>query len=59
LEKIILERIRAECEKIEQETGFGQVLVTFQDGKFHMIKPTPHITAKDILAGRLDKSREV
>ena len=55
MEKIIADRIKVECERIEQNTGFGQVMITIQDGKIHMIKPTPHIMAKDILAPKLDK----
>jgi len=38
-----LELIKAECEKIENSSGFGQVLIIIQDGKIHHIKPTQSI----------------
>jgi len=48
---IILQTIKVECEKIESGSGHGQVLITIQDGKVHLIKPTPYI-----LTSTLDKT---
>jgi len=43
MESSTLELIKAECEKIEKSSGFGQVLIVIQDGKIHHIKPTQSI----------------
>ena len=47
---ITLQRIKAECEKIEQGSGHGQVVITIQDGVVHLIKPQEYI-----MMPRLDK----
>ena len=43
MNNLILQTIKIECEKIEKGSGHGQVLITIQDGKVHLIKPTPYI----------------
>ena len=49
-----LQRIKVECEKIEQGSGHGQVVITIQDRTVHLIKPQEYI-----LATRLDKVEKV
>ena len=49
-----LQRIKVECEKIERETGFGEIVITFQDGEYHLIKPTPYIVNP-----KFDKKKKV
>jgi len=51
---LTLQRIKVECEKIEQGSGHGQVVVTIQDGTVHLIKPQEYI-----LANGFDKTRKV
>ena len=36
-------RIKAECEKIEKEPGFGKVLISIENGYVKIIQPTPTI----------------
>jgi len=38
-----LQRIKIECERIEQGSGHGQVVITIQDGTVHLIKPQEYI----------------
>ncbi len=45
-----LEKIKTECEKIEQGTGHGQVIVKIQDSRVHLIQST-----ENILMATLDK----
>ena len=42
----ILAAIRRECEKIEADPGFGQVLIYIENGHVKMLKPTPTIIIK-------------
>ena len=37
---VTLQMIKTECEKIEQGSGHGQVIVKIQDGVVHLIQPT-------------------
>ena len=41
--------IKQECEKIEKEPGFGQVVITIEHGQALFIKPTPTIMLPRIL----------
>ena len=34
-----LDKIKVECERIEQASGYGQVAIIIMDGKVHHIKP--------------------
>jgi len=43
MDNTTLNLIKVECEKIEKSSGHGQIVITFQDGKVHLIKPTPYI----------------
>ena len=39
----ILLQIKAECEKIEADPGFGKVLISIENGYVKIIQPTPTI----------------
>ena len=43
MDKSTLERIKTECEKIEQGSGHGQVVVKIQDGTAHLIQHTENV----------------
>ncbi len=49
-----LEKIRIECEKIEQGSGYGQVAIVIMEGKIHHIKPE-----MSIFLNGLDKKKKV
>ncbi len=38
-----IELVKLLCEKIEQGTGHGQVVVKIQDGVVHLMQPTENI----------------
>lgn len=38
-----LEEIKKQCERVETETGFGKVIITFEHGRARFIHPSPAI----------------
>ncbi len=43
-----LQLIRQECEKIENDPGFGKVLISIENGYIKIIQPTPTIMIKKL-----------
>ena len=50
-----LEKIKIECEKIEEGSGYGQVTIVIMEGKVHHIKPEMSI----FVNGGVDKKTKV
>jgi len=49
-----LELIKKQCEKIETDPGFGEVVIKIQNGAVKIIQPTPTILIK-----KFDKHKEI
>jgi len=44
----VLMQIKKECEKIEEDPGFGKVLISIEHGEVRMIQPTATILVKKV-----------